>query len=112
MQYKGFFNPVNAKPQGDWIEVFCSDWNKDHWAFYAYIGVDSYERDTKEISDLVEKLNWRDGDTYIELINHSANERAKDLYEKMMKKSDMSDWAALDPNVWKELVAPALWRFT
>ena len=96
-EYRGYFNKVNSKPQDSWIEVFCSDWNKDHWAFYAFIGVDSYREDLKGINSLIERLNWRDGDVYVELINHS--EDLSDFYHKLY---DLSDWDALNPDIWEK----------
>ncbi len=69
LKYKGFWNTVNAEPPGDWIKIWASDWNKDHWGFYAYIAIDNYTQDLEAINDLITLLNWRDGDVYIELIN-------------------------------------------
>ena len=71
MKYNGFFKHINDKPSGEYIEIFVSDWNKEHWAFYVYIEQDNYESDLDEINQLMTKLNYRDGDIYIELINHS-----------------------------------------
>ena len=96
-EYRGYFNKVNSKPQDSWIEVFCSDWNKDHWAFYAFIGVASYREDLKGINSLIERLNWRDGDVYVELINHS--EDLSDFYHKLY---GLSDWDALNPDIWEK----------
>lgn len=64
LKYRGFFKAVNRKPQGEWIEVFASDWNKDYWAFYAYISLKNFREDIKAINNLIHKLNWRDGDTH------------------------------------------------
>ncbi len=71
MKYNGFFKHVNDKPPGEYIEVFISDWNKEHWAFYVFISKDDYEQDIEDINNLITKLNYRDGDVYTELINHS-----------------------------------------
>jgi len=71
LKYKGFFKHINEKPIEEYIELFVSDWNKEHWAFYCYISKDSYETDIEEIQELITKLNYRDGDVYTELINHS-----------------------------------------
>lgn len=97
-KYRGAYNMVNSKPQGSWIEVFCSDWNKDHWAFYAYIGADSYREDLKGINRLINDLNFRDGDVYIELIDHS--EELSDFYHKLYHNDDWSDHAVLNPDIW------------
>ena len=94
--YKGYFQWVNSKPQNGWIEVFCSDWNKDHWAFYAYIGIDSYREDLKGINSLIERLNWRDGDVYVELIDHSKG--LSDFYHKLY---DLG-WEVLNPDIWEK----------
>ena len=72
MEYKGFFKAVNPKPTGEYIEIFVSDWNKEHFAFYSYIDKDNYEDDITEINKLIKKLNFRDGDIYIELIDCST----------------------------------------
>ncbi len=71
MEYKGFYKHTNEKPIGEYIEIFVSDWNKDYFAFYVYISKDDYETDIEKINSLITKLNYRDGDVYIELINHS-----------------------------------------
>jgi len=71
VEYKGLFKHINQEPTGDYIEIFVSDWNKDHWGFYVYIEQDNYEQDIEDIRELMTKLNYRDGDVYIELINHS-----------------------------------------
>ncbi len=109
-EYKGFYEWVNSKPQGGHIEVFCSDWNKDHWAFYAYIGVDSYREDLKGINSLIEHLNWRDGDVYIELIDHSdgtRNSHLKQLYDKIYD-NDRSHGEVLNPDIWEKHLTPFL----
>ena len=98
-EYRGYFNKVNSKPQDSWIEVFCSDWNKDHWAFYAFIGVASYREDLKGINSLIERLNWRDGDVYVELIDRS--EDLSDFYHKLCD-DDSSSWDVLTPDIWKK----------
>lgn len=69
--YNGFFDHVNTKPKGEYVQVFITDWNTDYWAFYAYISKDTYEEDIDAIWKLIDTLNFRDGDVYIELINHS-----------------------------------------
>ncbi|MEM3696522.1 MAG: hypothetical protein QXQ94_03325 [Candidatus Bathyarchaeia archaeon] len=65
LKYKGFWNNVNEKPKGEWIEIFASDWNKDYWGFYAYISLDNYAQDIAAINKLIHELNWRDGDVYV-----------------------------------------------
>lgn len=71
MEYRGYFKYINSKPTGEYIEIFVSDWNKDFWSFYAYIERDNYEENIEKINNLITELNYRDGDVYIELINHS-----------------------------------------
>lgn len=104
MEYKGFFFAVNEKPENEgWIEVFASDWNKDYWGFYAYIRVKHYKRDIEEINKLIHKLNWRDGDTYVELIDYS--EGLREFYYKLYEHchGGFADWAALDAKNWERL---------
>ena len=103
MKYRGYFNPVNRKPEGEYIEIFCSDWNKDHWAFYAYIRPESYAEDLKEINDLIERLNWRDGDVYVELIDRS--EGLKELYSKFYEMGHLAHWDTLSPENWEKGLA-------
>ncbi|GAH71951.1 unnamed protein product, partial [marine sediment metagenome] len=100
-EYGGFYNTVNSEPQDSWIKVFCSDWNKDHWAFYAYIGVDSYQEDLKGINRLIERLNWRDGDVYVELINHEDD--AKNIYDKFCDRGGWDHGAILNAEAWIEI---------
>jgi len=73
MEYKGYFKHINSKPDGEYIEIFVSDWNKENWAFYVYIERDNYEEDIEEINNLITELNFRDQDYYFELIDRSEN---------------------------------------
>jgi len=98
LKYQGYFNWVNSVPQNGWIEVFCSDWNKDHWAFYAYIGADSHREDLKAINRLIMDLNFRDGDVYVELIDHSRN--LSDFYHTLY--SDLGSDYVLKPDIWEK----------
>lgn len=115
LKYRGFWNHVNSEPQGDWIEIWVSDWNKDFWGFYAHIAVDNYDQDIEAINDLITILNWRDGDVYIELIDLPAKdafektpEGHKDyptdlgrFYEKMYDIDSWSHSSILNPRYWK-----------
>ena len=56
----------------DYIYIWVSDWNKDHFGFYASIDPDTYEDDIEEIQQLIDSFNYG-GDIYFELINHSDN---------------------------------------
>jgi len=100
LKYKGFYRSVNEKPEGEWIEVFASDWNKEWFGFYAYISLDSYERDIDEINKLIKELNFMDGDVYIELVDHSPG--MKEFYRWLLKKGYYTDSAALNPECWRE----------
>jgi len=99
LKYKGFFKSVNPKPEGEWIEIFASDWNKDWFAFYAYISLENYEQDIKEINELISELNWMDGDVYVELINHSPG--LKEFYHWLYEKGYYTHHCALDPENWR-----------
>jgi len=98
LTYKGFYKSVNEKPRGEWIEIFASDWFKDYWAFYAYISLDNHKKDIEAINNLIHRLNWRDGDVYVELINHS--EGLKDFYHWLYEKGYFTHHCALDPENW------------
>jgi hypothetical protein len=101
MEYKGFYKHINSKPTGEYIEVFVSDWNKDFWSFYAYIERDNYEENIEEINSLITKLNYRDGDVYIELINHSDELEGFYKYLYDLGKYTQSD--VLDTEYWEIL---------
>lgn len=103
MKYKGYFNVINKKPKDDeWIEIFAGDWFRDHWAFYAFISRKNYELDINKILDLIKELNWRDGDVYVELINHSPKLRG--LYMKLYELGYDTDWSALRVENWNKLL--------
>jgi len=97
--YRGLWNTVNEKPNGEWIMIFASDWFKEHFAFYAYISLENYEKDIENILKLIHSLNWMDGDVYVELINHSDG--LKDFYHWLYKQSYFTHHCALDPENWK-----------
>jgi len=98
-EYKGFFESANKPETDEWIEVFVSDWNKEHFGFYAYIDKDTYEKDIKNIWDLIHSFNYG-GDIYVELIDHSPS--MKEFYEWLYDKGYWADWDALNPKTWKE----------
>ena len=64
---------LENKPEGEYIEIFVSDWNKDYWYFYDYITMENYPSDIKRITDRIKRENWRDGDWYVELIDRTDN---------------------------------------
>lgn len=97
MKYHGFWNHANTKPES-WICVWVSDWNKDYWGTYVYIDSTKYEEDTKELLKLINKLNWRDGDVYVELIDHSPD--LKELYNYMYERDWYQQWSTLNPDLW------------
>jgi hypothetical protein len=102
LEYKESFKAVNEKPiSSEWIEVFCSDWNKEHWSFYAYIDKDNYEQDIEDINSLIQKLNFRDGDVYIELIDHSSD--LEGFYHYLYTLSQYTQSEVLDPDYWEVL---------
>jgi hypothetical protein len=101
LEYKGFFKHVNDKPVGEYIEVFVSDWNKEYWAFYYYISKDNYESDIEEISNLIAKLNFRDGDIYHELINYSPE--LEGFYKYIYDSDKYSHSSILNTELWEIL---------
>jgi len=101
LSYKGFFKYVNQKPDSEYIEMFVSDWNKEHWAFYIYISQDDYETDIENIQNLIDKLNYRDGDYYIELINHS--EDLEYFYKYIDEQGKYSHSEVLNLELWEIL---------
>jgi len=101
MKYKGFFKHTNDKPTDEYIEIFVSDWNKEHWGFYTYISKDNYEQDLEDIGELMTKLNYRDGDVYIELINHSDD--LENFYKYIYDSGNYTHSAILNPKYWEIL---------
>jgi hypothetical protein len=99
--YRGYFNKVNPKPQGNYILIFASDWNKDYWAFYSYIGQQNWREDIRQINDLIKRLNWRDGDVYVELIDFH-DETMRDFYMYLYDIDDWTHWVALNPEQWEK----------
>jgi len=99
--YRGFFNSVNERPAGEYVQLFVSDWNKEHWAFYAYVDPDSYEDDLDAIGELRAALNWRDGDIYVELIDRS--EGLKGFYEYLYSQGYMTHSDVMDRELWEIL---------
>jgi hypothetical protein len=103
LKYKGFYETVNPKPKGEWILIFASDWFKEHWAFYAYISLESYEEDLEQINELIHRLNWRDSDVYVELIDHSP--ALKEFYHHLYEQGYFTHHNALDPKNWRSYFA-------
>jgi hypothetical protein len=103
LKYKGFYETVNPKPEGEWILIFASDWFKEHWTFYAYVSLENYEKDLEEINELIHRLNWRDGDVYVELINHSPG--LKDFYHHLYERGYFTHHNALNPQNWRSYLA-------
>ena len=100
LQYQGFGRTVNRKP-AEGIQLWASDWHKEHFGFYAWIDEQHFERDIPRIETLILKLNWRDGDVYTELINHTPGLRH--FYDFLYDRSELSDGAALEPVWWRIL---------
>lgn len=101
LEYQGYFNKVNPKPEGNYILIFASDWHKDYWAFYAYISQNDWKEDIRKIDDLIKRLNWRDGDVYVELIDFH-NETMRDFYMYLYDIDDWAHWVVLDPEQWEK----------
>lgn len=78
LEYKGIGEHVNPNSVTA-ITIAVQDWNGEYWMFYADIDMHTYSEDCEEISELIEKLNWRDGDVRIELIDY--NSELTGLYE-------------------------------
>lgn len=100
LKYRGYFNKVNPKPQGNYILLFASDWHKDHWAFYAYISQRDWRNDIRKINDLIRQMNWRDGDVYIELIDYH-DKTMHEFYMYLYDSGYYSHWDALKPEQWE-----------
>jgi len=98
MTQADFYKAANEKPDGAYIEIFCSDWNKEHWTFYYYIDQDNYEEDISKCNELIDQYNWRDGDVYVELIDHS--EDLTGFYKYLYDLNSLAHWKALDPEYW------------
>ena len=101
MEYQGYFKTINDKPTGEYINIFVSDWHKEHWAFYVYIDKDNYEEDIEQINKLMSKLNYRDGDIYIELIDHSPE--LEHFYKYLYELGYMTQSDVLDLEYWEIL---------
>lgn len=99
MNYKGFAKHANTRPK-EYILIWASDWNGDYWGFYAFINAENYKQDTKEILNLIEKLNWRDGDVQVQLIDHSKN--LEEFYNYLYEHNYYNDWSTLNPELWEE----------
>ena len=99
LKYKGFFKTVNDEPDS-YILVFVSDWNKEHWAFYAHVDMGDWETGLMDINGLVSDLNWRDGDVYAELIDHSDEEETTQIYDKLLE----HDYACVHIETWKTVI--------
>lgn len=101
MKYNGMFKATHKKPDGDYIELFVSDWNKDYWGFYTYIEKDNYEEDIDNINNLITKLNWRDGDYYIELIDYKGD--LEYFYHYIYENNNYTHSAILNSKYWEIL---------
>jgi hypothetical protein len=99
LRYRGYFNAVNPKPDDNYILIFASDWNKDYWAFYAYVSRRNWREDISQINDLIKRMNWRDGDVYVELIGFH-DETMRDFYMYLHDLDEWAHWTVLDPEQW------------
>jgi hypothetical protein len=96
-KYKKFGETINEKPtQG--IYFFCSDWNKEFFGFYAWIDCDNYAEDIEQLQEFINKCNYRDRDTYIELIDYESD--CEGLYDYLYSTSQYSHSEVLNADVW------------
>ena len=100
LEYKGFFKSINNKVQ-EGIQIFVSDWNKEHWTFYVWIDKDDYEEDITNIQELISKMNYRDGDVYIELIDYEGE--LEHFYDYLYELGSMTQSQVLNPRYWEIL---------
>ncbi|MGB3479894.1 MAG: hypothetical protein WBB67_12125 [bacterium] len=100
LKSKGYFNAVNPKPAGNYILIFASDWNKDYWAFYAYVSQQEWREDIKQINDLIKRMNWRDSDVYVEMIDYH-DKTMHDFYMYLYDSGYLAHWSALDIEKWE-----------
>jgi hypothetical protein len=100
IKYNGFFNQANEPETDEHITIFVSDWLKDYWAAYVSIDADSYEDDIDKIHEFILKMNWRDGDVYIELVNENG---LNGFYQLALSKGWLSDHEILNKELWEIL---------
>ena len=98
LEYEKFGNTVNTGID-DNITIFVSDWNKDHWAFYAHINLDQYEDDINDIHGLIKKLNWRDGDVYIEMVDYDGE--MEYFYSCVYDMGYFDNWDIMNTDLWE-----------
>jgi len=67
---------------------------------YREITDEEFQKDIEAINDLIHELNWRDGDIYVELINHSDG--LNDFYHWLYEKGYFTHHCALDPENWRK----------
>lgn len=92
---------LNSKPGNDYIEMFASDWLKEHWSFYAYIDATRHEHDLELINSEIARLNYRDGDVYVELIDRSPG--LEHFYDYLCSRGECAHWDVLDNGYWNAL---------
>lgn len=90
---------LNPRPENDFIEMFASDWLKEHWSFYGYIDSTQYEEDLALINNEITRLNYRDGDVYVELIDRSPP--LQHFYDYLYSRGRYSQWDVLDKAYWQ-----------
>ncbi|MBD3158470.1 MAG: hypothetical protein GF309_06725 [Candidatus Lokiarchaeota archaeon] len=102
IEYNGFWKPANTKPDGEYVLVWVSDWLKQDWGFYCYISLDAYKQDLDGIHGLIEELNFRGVDVYVEMVDHSPG--LKEFYGKEYNKSKISHYHILKPETWERVI--------
>ncbi|MBD3157584.1 MAG: hypothetical protein GF309_02235 [Candidatus Lokiarchaeota archaeon] len=101
IQYNGFWKPANRKPNGEYVLLWVSDWLKQDWGFYCYISLDTYKQDLDGIHGLIEELNYRGVDVYVEMVDHSPG--LKGFYRKQYRRSKISHYHILNPQTWERV---------
>lgn len=98
IEYNGFWKPANSKPNGEYILVWVSDWLKQDWGFYCYIALDTYRQDLKGIHALIEELNFRGVDVYVEMVDHSPG--LEKFYHEKYTRDRMFHYHILNLETW------------
>jgi len=96
-----FRRPANSKPDGEYVLAWVSDWLKQDWGFYCYISLDTYKEDLDGIPGLIEELNFRGVDVYVEMVDHSPG--LKESYREEYHRSKISHYYILKPETWERV---------
>jgi hypothetical protein len=99
LEYKEFMKTVNEEPNSEHVTIFVSDWNKEEWAFYAHIALSQYQDDIEEIQDLIKRMNWKDQDVYVEMVDCSQDMTG--FYSCVESMGYLDNWQIMDPELWE-----------